>query len=209
MIAAYFTGLLLGAGLIIAIGAQNAFILRQGIAQSHVFALCLFCALSDSVLIALGVLGFGVLIKQSEPGLFFVTIFGALFLIGYGFLAMKRAVWPQVMQNHSDHAVSLKTAVLTCLALTFLNPHVYLDTVIFLGGISSNYPANANLVFGLGAATASFIWFFALGFGARILVPFFQKPRSWQILDAIIALGMWMIAAGLINQIFQQEPNIY
>lgn len=187
----------MGAGLIIAIGAQNAFILRQGLLRQHVFILCFVCALSDALLIALGVGGLGTLIS-GNPGLItIVTWGGAAFLITYGLLAFRRA-WAPAAMAEAEGAGSLKAALATCLAFTFLNPHVYLDTVVLIGSLSARYDDAARLTFGAGAMTASFVWFFSLGYGARLLTPIFAKPGAWRVLDILIGIVMFAIAASLI-----------
>lgn len=195
-------GFLLGISLIIAIGAQNALILRQGLLRSHVFVLCLICALSDALLITLGVLGFGTLLQQAEWLLVSATLGGAIFLVFYGALAFKRALKPDIMTTARKKTGNLKTVVITCLALTFLNPHVYLDTVILLGGLSAQYDGFDRLSYGIGASIGSFIWFFSLGYGARLLVPLFEKPAAWRMLDILITCVMWAIAASLLYQFF-------
>ncbi|MCE2594460.1 LysE/ArgO family amino acid transporter [Motilimonas cestriensis] len=195
----FITGLLLGFSLIIAIGSQNAFVLRQGLKGQHVLLVCAICALSDAALIALGVAGFGVLVKQAPWIELFARYAGALFLIIYG----ARSFWAAVnnkagtLAPASETFFSIGKVVLTCLAFTWLNPHVYLDTVILLGSISTQYGAQKWL-FGLGAMSASLLFFFALGFGARLLTPLFVNPMSWRVLDFVIAGVMWFIAASLI-----------
>lgn len=198
MASAFVNGLLLGASLIIAIGAQNAFILRQGLLKQHVFILCLICATADAFLVTVGVMGIGSLISQSPGLITVVTIGGAVFLFVYGVMALRRAFTPQSMERSTESATGLWAAIATCLALTFLNPHVYLDTVVLLGGISSRYDDTGRIYFGSGAALSSFIWFFSLGYGARLLTGFFEKPRAWQVLDTGIAIVMWGIAATLV-----------
>lgn len=193
-----FSGFLLGASLIIAIGAQNAFILRMGLLKQNVFVLTTLCGFSDAFLIALGVGGFGTLIRQFDVLIQVITWAGAAFLFVYGFLAFKRAWQASAMTMGEQKVVSLKVAVGTCLALTFLNPHVYLDTVLLLGGISASYEGTARLAFGIGACIASFSWFYALGYGARLLAPLFAKPIAWRILDFLIGCIMWAIAASLL-----------
>jgi L-lysine exporter family protein LysE/ArgO len=197
MASSFVPGFLLSLTLILAIGAQNAFVLRQGLRRSHVFWVCLTCALSDALLIAAGVAGFGAL---AEAAPWFETVMrygGAAFLIWYGFLN-ARAAWRGGgrLEVEGQGAQSLRRAILTLLALTWLNPHVYLDTLVLLGSISAQYPD--RLAFGIGATSASFVFFFALGYGARLLSPVFARPRSWQVLDALIALTMWAIAAKLL-----------
>lgn len=202
MYSAAISGFLLGATLIIAIGAQNAFILRQGLLRQHVFILCLICAVSDALLIAAGVAGLGTLIAKSPTLISFVTIAGALFLFWYAITAFRRAVHPEAMLTTSDGGMSLKAAVATCLALTFLNPHVYLDTVVLLGSLSAQFEGTNRATYGAGAATASFVWFFSLGYGARLLQPFFAKPSAWRILDGIIGVVMALIGLSLIARFF-------
>lgn len=170
----FWTGLATGLALIVAIGSQNAYVLRQGIRRQHVLALVLFCALSDALLIALGVAGAGVLI-QDNPALLTVTRFGgALFLASYGVLAAWRAWHGGQMQLAAAGGTTLVAALATCFGFTFLNPHVYLDTVVLLGSVANQRDASARWVFGAGAMSASLLWFSALGFGARLLIPVFQ-----------------------------------
>ncbi|MGJ8616964.1 MAG: LysE/ArgO family amino acid transporter [Sulfitobacter sp.] len=193
----FLPGFVLSLTLILAIGAQNAFVLRQGLRREYVFWVCLTCAVSDALLIAAGVAGFGAL-AEAVP--WFETAMrygGAGFLIWYGFQNAQSAWRGGVALEAEGNATqSLRRAILTLLALTWLNPHVYLDTVVLLGSISAQYPD--RMAFGTGAVTASFVFFFALGYGARLLSPLFAKPRSWQVLDAIIALTMWAIAIKLL-----------
>lgn len=186
----------LGFSLILAIGAQNAFVLRQGLRREHVFWVCLTCAVSDALLIAAGVMGFGALSAKLP---WFETVMrwgGAAFLVYYGARAALSA-WRggQALQAQGGAATSLRATLATTLALTWLNPHVYLDTVVLLGSVSAQY---MRLPFGIGAACASLIFFFGLGYGARILSPIFAKPLSWRILDGIIAAVMWTIAWSLV-----------
>lgn len=195
---AALSGFFIGTSLIIAIGAQNAFILRQGLLRQHVFILCLICAIADSALIALGVAGFGTFIRQFDGLITVVTIGGALFLFIYGLIAFRRAFRPEAMAAAQTGETDLAKAISICLAFTFLNPHVYLDTVILLGGLSAQYAGLERLLYGVGAATGSIVWFFTLGYGARILAPLFENPRAWQVLDIIIGLVMWFIAATLV-----------
>jgi L-lysine exporter family protein LysE/ArgO len=199
VLSAALAGFLLGFSLILAIGAQNAFVLRQGIRRAHVLPVVLTCALSDAVLIAAGVAGFGQL-TQVVPWLPEVMRWGgALFLLGYGAMAFRSA-WRggAALRAAEQGTGSLRVAVLTCLALTWLNPHVYLDTVVLLGSVASTYDG-ARLAFGVGAVTASFAFFFALGFGARFLAPVFARPRAWQGLDVLVGLLMWSIALSLVT----------
>ena len=196
--AAAATGFAAGLSLIVAIGAQNAFVLRQGLLRQHVFWICLICAVSDAILVSVGVAGFGALSEQA-PWLETVMRYGgAMFLIWYGFRSFRAAMSPRTMQGDEGSAPSLRAAILTCLALTWLNPHVYLDTVALLGAISSPYQGVDRWGFGLGAVTASFVFFFSLGYGARYLGPLFATPAAWRILDVVIGLVMWAIAAALL-----------
>ncbi|ALX85610.1 amino acid transporter [Achromobacter denitrificans] len=198
MSSAYFPGFLLGLSLILAIGAQNAFVLRQGLRQEHVFAVCLVCALSDALLISAGVAGFG-LASDAMPWLEPVLRYGgALFLLAYAARSLRSA-----LRNHgsltpsSRQAAGLGATLLTCLAFTWLNPHVYLDTVVLLGSISSQYEGR-KLAFALGAMTASFAFFFTLGFGARLLRPVFASQTAWRVLDVLVGLAMLAIALKLL-----------
>jgi L-lysine exporter family protein LysE/ArgO len=189
-------GFALGFSLILAIGAQNAFVLRQGLRREHVLAVVLVCALSDAVLIAAGVAGFGAL-AEMVPGLERVMRYGgAAFLLVYGARSFHAAWRGGAVLEAGAGAGSRARAVLTCLALTWLNPHVYLDTVVLLGSISAQY--DDRLAFGAGAVTASFTFFFALGYGARLLAPLFRRPEAWRVLDAGVGVVMWSIAAGLL-----------
>lgn len=196
MITAAINGFLLGASLIIAIGAQNAFVLRQGLRREFVFVVCLICALSDAVLIAAGVAGLGTIVARSGALLVWVTAGGALFLFAYGVRSFLRALRPEAMMAGEGRS-SLRAAVATCLALTFLNPHVYLDTVLLIGSLSGRYEGAARLAYGVGAAIASLVWFFGLGYGAALLQPIFADKRAWRILDIGIGIVMWAIAARL------------
>ena len=198
MPAAFFTGFFLGASLIIAIGAQNAFILRQGLLRQHVFILCLICAVSDALLIAAGVAGLGAIIERSPTLLTIIRIGGAAFLFWYASVALRRALSPEAMDLSGEGEGSLKKALATCLAFTFLNPHVYLDTVLLVGSLSAPFEGNARLAYGIGAMSASFAWFFSLGYGARLLAPVFRKRRAWQVLDFFIAAVMALIGISLL-----------
>jgi L-lysine exporter family protein LysE/ArgO len=199
MFAPFLSGFLLGGSLIVAIGAQNAFILRQGLLRQYVFVLCLICALSDALLIAAGVAGLGTLIAQSPTLIRVVTVGGALFLFAYAIFAFRRAVRPEALKAAREGEGGLKAAIAACLAFTFLNPHVYLDTVLLVGSISATHEGTARAAFGTGAACASFVWFFGLGYGARLLQPFFARPAAWRVLDIAIGLVMAAIGIGLLR----------
>ena len=193
---AYLAGFGLGFSLILAIGAQNAFVLRQGLMRQHVLPVVLTCAISDALLVSLGVAGFGALTARL-PWLETVMRWGgAAFLTWYGLRALRSAVAGGAALEAGASAPSLRASLLTCLALTWLNPHVYLDTVVLLGALSAQY--GAPLLFGAGAVTASFVFFFALGYGARALAPVFARPRAWRVLDALVGCTMLAIAASLL-----------
>jgi len=201
ILAAAAAGFAASAGLIIAIGAQNAFVLRQGLRQQHVGVVVTICALSDVVLILVGVAGIGVLIEE-WPGLLQGLRFGgAAFLGFYGLMAARRA-WRGHGSLTATRAEpdSWRRVVLTCLAFTFLNPHVYLDTVVLLGSISTRYPGTLRWVFALGACLASIAWFTTLGHGARLLRPMFRSARSWRVLDGAIACFMFVLSVLLVFQ---------
>ena len=192
----FFAGLGLGFSLIIAIGAQNAFVLRQGIRLEHVLVVVVICALSDAVLILIGISGIGVVIDKFPVALIVIRLAGAAFLLAYGVLAARRAFRAQSLDAApADGARTLRTVVLTALALTWLNPHVYLDTVLLLGSVANASGDEGRWVFGAGAVLASIIWFSVLGFGARALRPLFAKPVAWRVLDGAVAVTM--IAIGL------------
>lgn len=198
--AAFSAGFSLGFSLIIAIGAQNAFVLKQGLRNSHVLAVCLICAFSDVLLIAVGVSGFAVLVGKIGWLETAALYFGAAFLFAYGvrsfYKAGKSSATLQVDGGAPAHE-SRSATVLTCLALTWLNPHVYLDTVFLLGSVSTHYPGG-KLAFAGGASLASFTVFFTLGYAARFLTPFFRKPGGWRVLEFIIGVVMWWIAVSLL-----------
>ena len=200
MTTAFVPGFLLGLSLIIAIGAQNAFVLRQGLRREHVFAVCLVCALSDAALIAAGVAGFGALVT-AVPWLAPVMRFGgAAFLFAYAVRSLWSA-WrnPGTLNPSADVRKSLGATLAACLAFTWLNLHVYLDTLVLLGSVSTRY-AGQRAAFALGAMSASFLFFFALGYGARLLRPLFANPRAWRVLDALIGITMLLLAAKLVIQ---------
>ena len=195
---AALSGLGFGLSLIIAIGAQNAFVLRQGLRREHVLPVVAICALSDALLITLGVGGLGSLLQVVPWLLVVVRVGGAAFLIVYGVLAARRAFRPSALIAADDGTTTpLWTAVATVLALTWLNPHVYLDTVVLLGSVAGTH-GDERWWFGVGAVVASILWFTALGFGARFLRPLFAKPIAWRILDGVIAIVMIAIAVSLL-----------
>ena len=192
------TGFASGAGLIVAIGSQNAFLLRQGLRREHVLPLVLICALSDAALILLGALGIGALVSAAPWALDALRWIGAAFLLVYGALAARRALRPQALQPGEQPRTRLAVAVLTVLALTWLNPHVYLDTVVLLGSLGAAHGDPGRWLFAAGAAVASLVWFVLLGFGARALGRFFARPAAWRVLDGLIALTMLALAVMLL-----------
>lgn len=198
MLTTLLAGLGTGLSLIVAIGAQNAFVLRQGIRREHVGPVALLCALADALLIGAGVLGIGTLVERAPVVLDVVRWGGVAFLLCYAQLALRRAVHPDALRaGASGTGASLRAALATAAALTFLNPHVYLDTVLLLGSIANQHGDNGRWLFATGAALASFGWFFGLGYGARRLAPLFAKPMAWRVLDGLIAVVMTLIALSL------------
>jgi len=196
---AFWQGFGLGAGLIVAIGAQNAFVLRQGLAQQQVLLTALVCVLCDAALITLGVAGFGGLVSSSARLSAVATWGGALFLIVYGFQAFRAALNPRGLEVQNGEVLSRREAVTTTLAVSLLNPHVYLDTVVLLGSIGGQFEGSARALFGVGAVTASSVWFFSLAYGATRLGPLFRRPLSWRVLDVLIGVVMWSVAASLVR----------
>ena len=192
----FLAGFGLGLSLILAIGAQNAFILRAGLLRQHVFVLCSVCAVSDALLIAAGVSGLGALVGKFPLFLVFMKYAGAAFLFAYGFRSLLKSFRGGRSLLAKGEVGSLRQSVIICLLFTWLNPHVYLDTVILLGIASTQY--SENMHFDAGAIIASFIFFYSLGFGARLLSNFFEHPLSWKILDGIIGIIMWGIAFSLV-----------
>jgi L-lysine exporter family protein LysE/ArgO len=200
MFTAWIKGFTLGASLIIAIGSQNAFVLRQGLRREHVLTICSICFICDALLILLGVGGFGTLVASSPNLMTLARWGGALFLFIYGLRSFRSAFKPGTMQVETEDnpASCLKWAILTTLALTLLNPHVYLDTVVLLGSIAGQLSEKNRPIFAIGAVSASMVWFYGLGYGARLLTPLFRKQISWKILDTLIGFIMWAIAASLV-----------
>ncbi len=198
MTAALASGFVLGLSLILVIGAQNAFVIRQGIRGEHVLPVCAAFAVSDAILIAVGVAGFGAIVTAYPDFEELMRIGGAVFLFLYG----ARAMWKSIGGKNYDASSTpiesrLWPTLVTGLALTWLNPHVYLDTVVLLGTLSTTYDSNAT-AFGVGACLASIFFFFLLGYGAKLMKPMFSSSRAWRILDFLIATVMWTIAVGLV-----------
>jgi L-lysine exporter family protein LysE/ArgO len=193
----FFPGFVLSISLILAIGAQNAFLLKHGLRRLHVLPIVLVCATSDAILIIAGVAGFGALAEAVPWFEIAMRYGGAAFLFWYG-LQNARSAWRggTAMESESDVKTALGPTLLTLLAITWLNPHGYLDTVVLIGSISAQY--DDRFAFGAGAALGSFAFFFALGYGARLLSPIFARPSAWRILDGVIALTMWAIALSLL-----------
>lgn len=192
------SGFVLGLGLIMAIGAQNVFVLQQGLKRSHIFTVCITCALSDAILVSLGVGAFYLIDGTEKWTESILLVAGAAFLILYGGLSARRAVWPSQSQKLSGYtSISWRKAFVSCLAFTWLNPHVYLDTVVLLGTVSTQYAS--RLAFAGGAIAASFVFFFSLGYGAQRLAHLFESRLAWRILDASVAVFMWILALKLLN----------
>ncbi|MEL4471050.1 LysE/ArgO family amino acid transporter [Shewanella algae] len=201
---AFIQGMGIGASLIIAVGAQNAFVLKQGIKRAYPFPIALTCSLIDALMITAGVAGLGQLIL-AVPAIKHLASFGsAAFLLWYGFNALRSSFKSQGLQTgDAEAADSFRKAMITTLAISFLNPHLYLDTVVLLGSISTQFDTEVRGWFGAGAVLASFIWFFSLSFGARLLAPVFSRPAAWRYLDRFIWLTMWSIAMAILWPYFQ------
>ena len=202
MLSAFLTGLFLGLSLIVAIGAQNAFVIRSGILRNHIFYIALSCAISDSLLIILGIAGISFFLKDVMNE-FSNIIFGfsALWLFSYGLLRIRSALINNSITVHNNSkSSSLLKAISIVAVFTFVNPHVYLDTMILIGSISQQFLDTNRIYFAIGACTASFIWFFSIAYGAKLLTPIMQKPSHWRNLDLLIALIMFVIAFNLASQ---------
>jgi L-lysine exporter family protein LysE/ArgO len=202
MFSAFITGFFLGLSLIVAIGAQNAFVIRQGILRQHIFYTALFCSISDALLIIVGIAGISYFLND----LFFEyskIIYGisAIWLFAYGFMRIRSAFKSKSMELSNDSKQkSLLNSISIIAALTYLNPHVYLDTVILIGSVSQQFSEINRIYFAVGACFASFVWFFGIAYGAKLLAPMMQKPSHWRILDSLIALIMFVIAINLAYQ---------
>ena len=201
MIEAFLKGFGVGAGLIIAIGAQNAFVLSQGVRRSYPLLIALICWFCDCVLITAGVAGLGKIIS-THPGWMRLTAWGgAAFLIVYGFRSLRSALAGGHLETNGGSLATTREAVLTTLAVTLLNPHVYLDTVVLLGSLSGQFVGTGRYAFAAGAIFASLAWFLSLSLGARLLAPLFRKRIAWRILDSLVCLTMWGIAVSLLKQV--------
>lgn len=192
-------GFALSIGLILALGPQNVFVMRQGLMRSHVFAVCLACSVFDALLITAGVLGVGSILAGIEGAEFMIAIGASIFLISYGLLRIKSAMSPVGMSTEGEGESDLAPTIAAAAAFTFLNPHVYVDTLLLIGGTSSRYLGDERVAFGIGAATASFVFFFSLGYGARSLSEVLNKPKAWKYIDLSIACIMFIIAAAIMQ----------
>jgi L-lysine exporter family protein LysE/ArgO len=196
MLSAFLSGFILGLSLILAIGAQNSFVLRQGLMGRHVFIVALFCSLSDALLISIGVAGISIFLNNYidlvSDWLFSIS---AIWLAGYGLLRLRDAVIGKSVLIAENSSVNGLVSTLSFLSvLTFANPHVYLDTVVLIGSVSQQFPDNTKLAYAIGASIASFVFFFSLAYGAKFLSPIMQKPIAWMILDSFIAFVMFSLA---------------
>ena len=196
MLSAFLTGFILGFSLILAIGAQNSFVLRQGLIGRHVFIVALFCSISDALLISIGVAGISIFLSNYidlvSDWLFSIS---AIWLLGYGLLRLRDAINGKSVLIAKDSSVNELASTLSFLSvLTFANPHVYLDTVILIGTVSQQFPGNTKLAYVLGASLASFVFFFSLAYGAKFLSPIMQRPIAWRLLDSFIAFVMFILA---------------
>jgi len=203
MLSAFLTGFFLGFSLILAIGAQNSFVLRQGLMGRHVFIVALFCSLSDALLIGIGVVGIS-LFLNNYIDLVSDWLFGisAIWLAGYGILRLRDAVIGKSVLIAENSSVKGLVSTLSFLSvLTFANPHVYLDTVVLIGSVSQQFPDNTKLAYVLGASIASFVFFFSLAYGAKLLSPIMQKPIAWRILDSFIAFVMFSLAIKMTHSV--------
>jgi L-lysine exporter family protein LysE/ArgO len=189
--------------LIVAIGAQNAFVLRQGLRREHVGAVVALCALCDAALIVAGVAGLAVVLGEAPALTWWLTLGGVLFLAAYGLRALWRARQPAALDADAGAPrLSRRAALAQAAAFTLLNPHVYLDTVVLVGSVGAQYGGTARVAYAAGASLASVVWFSALGYGARWLAPVFARPRAWQVLDGLIGVTMLLLAAALARRLF-------
>ncbi|OIQ49809.1 Arginine exporter protein ArgO [Pseudodesulfovibrio hydrargyri] len=197
----FIQGYAMGGGLIVAIGAQNAFVLTQSVRRNHHLAVAALCILCDGLLIGLGVTGVGTMVA-SNPTLGLIAAWaGAAFLAWYGLGALKAALRGGSMETRQEVEQGLRRTLALTLAVTLLNPHVYLDTVVLMGSVSGRFPGTARYAFGLGAFAASFTWFLCLSLGGQVLAPLFSRDLTWRILDGAVCLTMWSIAASLVRPI--------
>ena len=198
---AFLSGFLLSFSLILAIGPQNAFVLRQGLLKQHVLPIALFCTLSDIILILLGIFGFGSIISNFDNFSQYMFTIGGVWLLGYGFLSLKGAyLADSFLEASNEQESDIKLVLINCAVLTWLNPHVYIDTLILIGTVSIRF--EDPLDFGLGACLASFIFFFSLAYAARLLSPLMSSKKAWQILDLVIASIMFVLAFSMLQEVF-------
>jgi L-lysine exporter family protein LysE/ArgO len=199
MITPLIQGFGTGGGLIVAVGAQNAFVLSQGVRRNHHLVIALICIICDAVFISAGVAGFGGVVSNNPTLSQWVTWGGAGFLVFYGWGSLRSALRGGCLDTRAQAVRSLRAAIVTTLAVTLLNPHFYLDTVILLGGVSSQFSGESRLYFWIGAVSASTLWFISLSFGGQMLAPLFRKEISWRILDSLVCVTMWAIAVSLMR----------
>jgi L-lysine exporter family protein LysE/ArgO len=201
------TGFFLTASLLVVIGPQNAFVLRQGLRREHVLLVAATCTFYDWLLIAAGIGGLGVIVRARPAVSLGIGVAGALFLFAYGVAAWRRALATESLHTENSGPPLRRRDVLAqCSAFTFLNPHVYLDTVVLIGSVGAQQPAGSLSAFFAGAASASALWFFALGFGARLLAPLFARPYAWRVLDAFVGLTMFVLAFLLAADALVAQP---
>lgn len=203
-VSVFSQGLAVSLGLIVAIGSQNAFVLRQGLRKEHIGSVVIFCIVAEVILITAGVMGMAQALGANPTLAMALTATGVVFLVMYGWQALRRAQSSSQLQADSQGGqVSQKAVLAQAAAFTLLNPHVYLDTILLVGGIGAQHPAPLRWFFVMGATSASALWFGLLGFGARKLAPWFAKPRAWQILDISIGIVMWVLAAILLSHLLK------
>ena len=192
-------GFALSFGLILAIGPQNAFVMRQGLMRSHVFVTCLVCSIADAGLITAGILGVGTVVSSIEGAEQGIAIGAAIFLTLYGVLRIRSSMNPNSISIEGEAESNLIATLGAAIAITFLNPHVYFDTLLLIGGASTGFMGNEKLAFGIGATTASFVFFFSLGFGAKRLSDVLNRPEAWKLIDRGVAVIMFVIAGAIIG----------
>ncbi len=206
----FIQGFIVCFGLIVSIGAQNAFLLKQGILKQHVFWVASLCFLGDVFLMTLGVLGLGSIVANLPTLSLVIALLGAFFLFTYGsrsFISIFKS--NEALTASNENATSLKRALMITFAITFLNPHVYIDTVVILGGIGGNLDFSGKMAFLIGALSCSFLWFFGVGYGAGFLSPYFEKRRTWQILDFLTGVIMYAIAISLTIYAFRLAKQVF
>ena len=201
MITIYLKGFASGASLIIAIGAQNAFVLSQGIRKNYIILVPLICSICDVALLSCGIMGIGKIVGANKAFQTMTALFGGIFLFFYGLTSFYSALKGKRLDKDYKKKETMKKVVLSTLGITLLNPHVYLDTVVIMGSISSQFPAELKPYFGAGAISASFIWFFGLSLGASFMKPLFQKEISWKVLDFLVGITMWAIGFTLVKNL--------